>query len=35
VIQTWLDVSAHPARGEEQAEFIYDRVLRLVVETDS
>ncbi len=35
VIQTWLDVSAHPARGEEQAAFIYDRVLRPVVERGS
>ena len=35
VIQTWLDVSAHPARGEEQAGFIYDRVLRPVVERAS
>jgi len=35
VIQTWVDVSGHPARGEEQAEFIYDRILRPVVERDS
>jgi hypothetical protein len=35
VIQTWLDVSGHPARGEEQAELIYDRVLRPVIERDS
>jgi len=35
VIQTWLDVSAHPARGAEQAEFLYDRVLRPVVERGS
>jgi hypothetical protein len=34
VIQTWLDVAAHPTRGKEQAEFIYDQVLRRVVEKD-
>lgn len=28
VIQTWLDVSHHPARGEEQAAVIYDQILR-------
>jgi hypothetical protein len=32
VIQTWLDVGSHPARGAEQAELIYDKVLRSVVE---
>jgi hypothetical protein len=35
VIQTWLDVSDHPARGEEQAGFIYDRILGPVVERKS
>ena len=35
VIQTWLDVSDHPARGEEQAGFIHDRVLGPVVERKS
>lgn len=28
VIQTWLDVADHPARGQEQAGYIWDRVLR-------
>lgn len=28
VIQTWLDVANHPARGEEQAELIYRQILR-------
>lgn len=28
VIQTWLDVGSHPARGAEQAALIYDKVLR-------
>ena len=32
VIQTWLDVGNHPARGAEQAELIYDKCLRQVVE---
>jgi hypothetical protein len=32
VVQTWLDVSTHPTRGEEQADLIYDRILRRVVE---
>lgn len=32
VIQTWLDVGAHPARGAEQADLIYDKFLRQVVE---
>jgi len=27
VIQCWLDVSSHPARGAEQAAFIWKRVL--------
>jgi hypothetical protein len=27
VIQCWLDVSSHPARGDEQAAFIWKRVL--------
>lgn len=27
VLQCWLDVSSHPARGAEQAEFIWKRVL--------
>lgn len=28
VLQVWLDISAHPARGAEQSELIYRRVLR-------
>jgi hypothetical protein len=27
VLQVWLDVSSHPARGEEQADMIRDRVI--------
>lgn len=34
VIQTWLDVGSHPARGAEQAELIYAKFLRPIVETD-
>jgi DNA-binding transcriptional regulator YhcF (GntR family) len=34
VIQTWLDVSNHPARGEEQAELIYQNVLRPIVDSN-
>ena len=32
VVQVWLDVSAHPARGNEQADVIYRRVLRPMIE---
>ena len=32
VLQVWLDVAAHPSRGEEQAELIYRKVVRPVVE---
>lgn len=32
VIQVWLDVSSHPSRGAEQAEVIYRKVLRSIVE---
>jgi hypothetical protein len=32
VIQTWLDVGNHPARGAEQADLIYDKFLRQVIE---
>ncbi|GAA4017729.1 hypothetical protein [Actimicrobium antarcticum] len=28
VIQVWLDVANHPSRGEEQANLIYEKVLR-------
>lgn len=31
VIQVWLDVASHPARGHEQAEFIRHRVLHRVI----
>jgi hypothetical protein len=31
VIQCWLDVSSHPARGQEQAAFIWKRVLALAL----
>lgn len=31
VIQTWLDVSIHPARGREQAEVIENRILGRVI----
>ncbi len=32
VIQTWLDVGNHPARGAEQADLIYAKCLRQIVE---
>ncbi len=32
VLQVWLDVSAHPSRGEEQAELIRRKVLSHVIE---
>jgi len=32
VLQVWLDVSAHPARGSAQAEEIRRRVLALYLE---
>lgn len=31
VIQVWLDVSAHPSRGREQAELIWSKVLRRAI----
>jgi len=31
IIQVWLDVSAHPSRGKEQADLIYKKVLRQIV----
>lgn len=34
VIQTWLDVSNHPSRGEEQADLIYQNVLRSLTDKD-
>jgi hypothetical protein len=35
VIQTWLDVGSHPTRGAEQADLIYAKFLRQVVEKSS
>jgi Restriction endonuclease len=35
VIQTWLDVGNHPARGAEQADLIYAKSLRQIVEPGS
>lgn len=32
VIQTWLDVASHPSRGNEQAELIYTKFLRKIIE---
>jgi hypothetical protein len=32
VIQTWIDVASHPARGAEQATLIHDKFLRQIVE---
>ena len=32
VLQVWLDVSAHPARGKEQAAVIYGRVIKPMIE---
>lgn len=32
VIQVWLDASAHPSRGDEQAELIHRKVLRKIIE---
>jgi hypothetical protein len=31
VLQVWLDVSAHPARGKEQADVIYRRVIKPMI----
>ena len=28
ILQVWLDVASHPSRGKEQADFIYQRVLK-------
>lgn len=33
VLQVWLDVSAHPSRGQEQADLIRKRVLTPVIES--
>jgi len=32
VLQVWLDVSAHPSRGEEQAELIHRKILGQIIE---
>jgi Holliday junction resolvase len=32
VIQVWLDVSVHPARGEEQADLIHRKILGKIIE---
>lgn len=32
VIQVWLDVANHPSRGEEQANLIYEKALRPIVD---
>lgn len=32
VIQVWLDVANHPSRGEEQANLIYQKVFRPIIE---
>lgn len=32
VLQIWLDVSAHPARGKEQAEVIYRRIIKPMID---
>jgi hypothetical protein len=34
VLQIWLDASAHPSRGKEQAEFLERKVLRAVLGVD-
>lgn len=31
VIQVWLDIANHPSRGEEQADLIYEKALRPIV----
>lgn len=35
VLQVWLDVSSHPARGHEQADMIRDRVLGQLIHHDN
>jgi len=35
IIQIWLDVSNHPARGKEQAEQIWNKVLRPALRSES
>lgn len=35
VLQIWLDTAAHPARGQEQADMLYRRVLRPLLERGS
>lgn len=35
VIQTWLDVANNPARGQEQADIIYERVIRPLINREA
>ena len=35
VLQVWLDVSSHPARGKEQADVIYRRVIKPMLEQNN
>lgn len=35
VIQVWLDVANHPSRGEEQAELIYQKVIRQLIDKEN
>jgi hypothetical protein len=35
IVQTWLDVSNHPARGKEQAEQIWKKVLGPALRSES
>jgi hypothetical protein len=35
VLQVWVDVASHPARGREQADLIHKRVLRPIIEGKS
>jgi hypothetical protein len=32
ILQVWLDVSAHPSRGQEQADLIRKRMLKSVIQ---
>jgi hypothetical protein len=34
ILQVWLDVSEHPARGAEQADHIWSRVLQRAFEAE-
>lgn len=35
IIQVWLDVSNHPARGNEQADFIYKKALLPIIQSET